>query len=90
MQKNTSMPSFKKAEKKITFYLSDSDTLTDFSELTAYDTLTNLTYDFYSSYLEAKQNSWIVDSIDNGTTWLTFRVKKDGEMSSYVGLIKKN
>lgn len=76
--------------KKITFYLSDSDTLTDFSELTAYDTLTNLTYDFYASYLEAKQNSWIVDSIDNGTTWLTFRVKKDGEMSSYVGLIKKN
>ena len=76
--------------KKITFYLNESDAVADFSTLTAYDTLTNLTYDFYSTYLEAKQNNWIVDSIDQSTTSLTFRVKKDGAMSSYVRLIKKN
>lgn len=76
--------------KKITFYLNESDAVADFSTLTAYDTLTNLTYDFYSTYLEAKQNNWIVDSIDQSTTPLTFRVKKDGAMSSYVRLIKKN
>ncbi|MBQ6780337.1 MAG: hypothetical protein IJP62_03790 [Treponema sp.] len=76
--------------KKITFYLNESDAVADFSTLTAYDTLTNLTYDFYSTYLEAKQNNWIVDSIDQSTTLLTFRVKKDGAMSFYVRLIKKN
>ncbi|WP_294430981.1 hypothetical protein [uncultured Treponema sp.] len=75
--------------KKITFYLSDSDSVSDFSSLNDYATLTNLTYDFYSTYLEANQNGWIVDSIDQSTTSLTFRVKKDGAMTSYVRLIKK-
>ncbi|MCR4822815.1 MAG: hypothetical protein K5873_08105 [Treponema sp.] len=76
--------------KKITFYLDDSDAVTDVTSLTPFDILTDLSYDFYGTHLQAEKNDWIINRVDQGTTAGYFMVKKNGAMSSNARLIVKN
>lgn len=66
---------------KVTFYLDSTNTVTDPSTLTVYDTVEGLSYDIYSYCLSASKSNWTIRN--NGTN---FQVKKTDVISSFVTL----
>ncbi|MEE1211480.1 MAG: hypothetical protein UHO11_03195 [Treponema sp.] len=68
--------------KTITFYKDSTNTVTDPSTLTIYDTVSVSSYDFYSNRLSIETDNWIIDTPNN-----MFRAKQTSDMSSFVKLI---
>ena len=67
--------------KTITFYTDSTNTVTDPSTLTIYDTVIVSSYDFYSNRLSIEKNIWMIDS--NNTI---FRAKNTSDMTGFAKL----
>lgn len=68
--------------KTIAFYTDSTNTVTDPSTLTIYDTVSVSSYDFYSNRLGIETDNWIIDTPNN-----MFRAKQTSNMSSFAKLI---
>ncbi|MBQ5999528.1 MAG: hypothetical protein IJL70_08680 [Treponema sp.] len=66
---------------KFTFYLDSTNTVTDPSTLTVYDTVDGISYDLWVSYLKVEKNNWTIENSNN-----LFRVKRSDVMSTTVKL----